>query len=436
MARSNGRRLAGKKLLILDGSKKAIEIVEQARALGIETMITDYNSPEISPAKLVADRFFDVSTSDIDAVVDLIRREGIDGVLPGFSDRWLPTYAEICARAGLPAYASAEQLRLFTDKKRYKALLAKHDVPTVRGFSRSDAEAGLIPEDCYPILVKPADGSGSRGISRCNTPQQLRSALQVALEYSWTGEVVIERYLPGEEATAFWVFRDGEYFVTMIANRHMVTIGDGEYRLPIAYTSPSYLVPRYLEHVAPRVRGVLREAGIQNGMMFIQGLVKDGEFFTYDIGYRVTPTQEYRILEELCGINPLKMLIDFAVTGSMGQEDLRDRVHPDFDGYGFNVSTLTGPGEISGFDGLDETAELPGVLAVTTSMSIGDVLPPEALGQLRQVVVRTVGVAPDKVALAGLIDRVVNTVKVYGPGQEGQYLTPEETVPSLDKKLL
>lgn len=411
-------RLHGKRLLILDGSKKAIEVIEQARDLGVQTFVTDYNDPKDSPAKLAADGHFDISIADIDDVVNLIHRERIDGVLPGFSDRWLPRYAEICDRAGLPSYATADQLRLFTDKKQYKQLLERHGVPTVRGFSREEAESDDIPADSYPLLVKPADGSGSRGIARCDTPEQLRDALAVALDYSWTGEVVIERYLPGEEATAYWVFQDGEYFVTMVANRHMFSFGDGEFRLPVAYTSPSHLVPRYLADVAPRVRAALQEAGVRDGMMFLQGLIKNGVFHTYDIGFRVTPTQEYRILERLCGYNPLKMLIEFAVTGSMGQTDLAAKARPDYDGYGFNVSTLVMPGVIARFEGVDAVASDDGILSVATSVSPGDTLPPEALGQLRQVVIRTIGTADSRSELEASIDRITQVLRVYDPEGE------------------
>ena len=130
----NAKPLTGKTLLLLDGSRKAIEIVNQAHRLGLRVIITDYNSPELSPAKLVADEHYEVSTSEVDSVVALARRKGVSGILAGFSDRWLPTYAEICAAAGLPSYATVDQIRLFTDKKRYKALMAEFGVPTLTSY--------------------------------------------------------------------------------------------------------------------------------------------------------------------------------------------------------------------------------------------------------------------------------------------------------------
>lgn len=406
--------LKGKKLLLLDGSKKAIEIIEHAQRLGVHTIVTDYSNPAVSPAKLAADEYFDVSISDVEAVVGLIDREGIDGVLPGFSDRWLPTYAEICERASLPSYASTEQLKLFTDKKRYKALLEKHGIPTIQGFTREEAESGSIPAEAYPLIVKPADGSGSRGISRCYTLDELHAGISAALEYSWTGDLVIERYLPGEEATVFWVFQDGEHHVAMVANRHMRSFAGGSSRLPVGYTSPSYLTRRYISDIAPRVRSMLQNANVLNGTMFMQGLIDDGVFRTYDIGYRPTPTQEYRVLEELCGYNSMSMLVKFAVTGSMSEPDLVGKANPAFEGYGFNVSTLMMPGTVGSYTGLDEVRSLPGVLSVSTSLQEGETLPEVALGQLRQIAVRTIGVAGTVAELESVMREVAGAVDILG----------------------
>lgn len=416
------RHLEGKTLLVLDGSQKAIEIVENAQNMGLRVIITDYNSPTASPAKLFADEYFNVSVSDVEAVVELIREQNVSGVLPGFSDRWLPTYAKICQAAGLPAYATPEQLELFTDKNRYKKLLQQFEIPTVQGFDVEQARRGGIASENYPLIIKPADGSGSRGISICNTFEQLSAGLSVALDYSWTNETLVERYLPGDEATVFWVFQDGEHYVSMLWNRHMHEFGGGAHRLPVAYSSPSHLIPRYLEEIAPKVREMLASVAVHNGIMFMQGLVRDGNFFTYDIGFRATPTQEYRVTEHFCDFNPLKMLINFSVAGSMGEPLLGMKVNPAHAGYGFNVSTLIQPGLVTTYEGIDTVRVLPGVLSSSTAMVPGDELPGEAVGQLRQVAVRTIGVADTAADLGVTMRQVKELIDVRDPSGESLVL--------------
>lgn len=419
----HSKPLAGKKLLLLDGSRKAIEIIDEAHRLGLHVIVTDYNSPDQSPAKLAADEHFEVSTSDVDAVVALAHREGVDGILAGFSDRWLPTYAEICAVAGLPCYATVDQIRLFTDKKRYKELMLEFGVPTLRNYTVEEAVAGQIPDTDFPLIIKPSDGSGSRGISIAETQEDLQRGLEVALDYSWTQDLVIERFMPGEEATVYWVFQDGQCHVSLMWNRHMHDFGpDEQYRLPVAYSSPSSLLPRYLEDVAPKVKAMMHSAGVQNGIMFMQGLIQGGNFHTYDIGYRVTPTQEYHIIERLCGYNPLSMLLHFAVTGSMGEPRLDEMADPVHGGHGFNVSTLIRPGVVDGVLGVDEVSALPGVLSCAASVSDGETLPEEGWGQLRQIAVRTIGVAGSLEELQETMRRIGELVDVVDEAGESMVI--------------
>lgn len=404
--------LRGKKLLILDGSQKAIELVREARRLGLHVVVSDYNSPEDSPAKLVADNAFGVSTADVDGIASLIRSERIDGVIPGFSDRWLPTYGAICEAAAVPCYATSEILTLFTNKDKYKPLLRHFGVPTVPDYSVEDALRGRIPSHAYPLIVKPGDGSGSKGITICRSAEELNQGLARAAEYSWTAQTIIERYMPGDEATVYWVFQDGRFYVTMVANRHLRTLPDGRSRLPVGYSAPSHLVPHYLKDIAPRVQRMLDSVGVRNGIMFMQGLVTDGVFLTYDIGFRFTPTQEYIFLEHTSGLNPISLLMCLAVTGRMGFESIEGRIDPTPDQYWFNVSTSIMPGIVGSFHGLERVRRMPGVLSVSTSLREGDEVPASSYGQLSQVVVRTTGKATTPAQLRARIGEVVDTIDV------------------------
>lgn len=427
--------VVGKKLLILDGSRLSLELVEAARNVGIRPVVTDYSDTKDSPAKLAADEYFDVNSADVDAVVELIEREQIDGVMTGYSDKMLPYYARICERAGLPSYATEEQLRLFTDKAKYKRLCREFGVPTIESFSLDEALSGSIPERQYPLLVKPSDGSGSRGVTKCDSPGDLPVAIEHARGFSLKGDVVVERYVEGEEATVFWVFQDGEYIVSVVANRHMRTFLKECMPLPVAYSAPSYLTHDYLAEIAPNVKRMLSSVGVRNGIMFMQGLVEDRTFKVYDIGFRPTAVQEYRFVKDLCGYNPMEMLVSFAVSGSMGEPELFRKANTDLGGYGYNVSTLMMPGTVASFGGLREVASMPGVLSVAKAREVGDNLPSEALGQLRQIAVRVVGTSPSKEAVKATISRITELVEVIG--SDGSDLTiPGILLEELDHGLL
>ena len=184
-ATDTGMDLKGKRLLILGGSRISCEIVKHARAMGITTGVTDWYSLETSPAKQMADEAYFVSTSNIEEIVDLINSRSFDGVITGFTDSTLPYYAEICERAGLPAYGTKEQFEVFTDKTRYKKLLEQFEIPTIPEYNVDGAyfEEAFEKID-YPVIVKPADGSGSKGITVCHNQDELRTAIAFASETS------------------------------------------------------------------------------------------------------------------------------------------------------------------------------------------------------------------------------------------------------------
>ena len=125
------RALNGKRLLILGGMRISCEIVKTARALGIYTLVADYNKIEDSPGKQIADEAVDLSVTDIDSVVSYIKSNAIDGVFVGFNDMLLPYYAEICEKSGLPCYGTKEQFEILIAKDKYKALCRQFGVPTI-----------------------------------------------------------------------------------------------------------------------------------------------------------------------------------------------------------------------------------------------------------------------------------------------------------------
>ncbi len=416
--------LTGKRLLVLGGTRISCEIVRKAHEMGVFVGVTDYNVPEQSPGKQIADASYMVSTTDVDGVVDLIRDEKMDGVLVGFNDMLLPFYADICDKSGLPCYGTKKQFVMFTDKKQYKQLLRQYKVPTIEEYSVSDA----LDEDKhtfihFPVIVKPAGGSGARGISICRNKKELIQACELSGATSDEDGVVIEQYVDEKEATAFWVFQDGEYYVSAVGNRHVKHNQEGVIPLPAGYTFPASVTGEFLSEVAPNARKMFQAAGIRNGMMFMQCKVKDGQCLVYDIGYRLTGSLEYKILHEACGYDPLEMMIRFALTGHMAEENIADKVNPYLGRYCYNVSRLCAPGKIAAITGREEALKYPGVLDVVTAHFPGETITQEMKGLLAQITVRVLGISTSLEDLYKDIQHVQGLIKIIS--DEGEDLSLE-----------
>lgn len=389
--------LKGKRLLILGGSRISCEIIRHARAMGIVTAVTDYYPLEKSPAKQVADEAYYEDTSNVDRMAEFIKERKFDGVLTGFTDSVLPYYAEMCEKAALPSYGTKEQFEVFIDKHKYKKLMRKFDVPTMPEYRIDPGDFDTTTNDIiYPVIVKPSESSGARGITICYSKEELKAAMDFASSTSEDKEVLVERYIDEQEATIFWLFTGGQYYLTMIGNRHVKHNQEGVIPLPVGYTYPSVVQPRFIAETAPKMEKMFRSVGIKNGMMFMQCKVLQGKCLVYDIGYRLTGSLEYINLKEVCGYDPLDMLIRFALTGDMGEPDIAKKADPYFGGkYTYNVSLLCKPGKIAKITGIDEIEKLPGVIKVVVAHPEGDEITREMKGLLAQITVRILGKADD-----------------------------------------
>lgn len=402
-------QLKGKRLLIMGGMQISCEIVLKARAMGIYTIVADYYPVEKSPAKRIADKAIEVSVTDVDAVVEVIKREHIDGVLVGFNDMLLPYYADICQKTGLPCYGTKEQFETLIAKDKYKALCRKFDVPTIQEYDVNDTDIN------YPVLVKPVDSSGSRGITICHNLKELIKAVEKGKEASKTGKVLIERYMDGREVTVFWTFQDGNYYLSALGNRHVKhNQGMDVIPLPVGYTFPSIFLPKYRAEVEENCKQMFRHLGIKDGMMFMQCKVEDGTCYVYDLGFRLTGSLEYKILERVCGYNPLEMMITFALTGKMGEGCIADKAIPEFKTPAFNVSCLCAPGTIKKITGIDEVKSMPEVEDVVIAHAPGEIITEEMKGLLAQITVRILGSVPSKDELLPIMQRIDKTIHIIG----------------------
>lgn len=407
--------LTGKRLLILGGMRFSCEIVKTAKAMGIYTLVADYNKIEDSPAKQIADEAVDLSVVDVDAVVSYVKSHHIDGVFVGFNDMLLPYYAEICENTGLPCYGTKEQFETLIAKDQYKTLCRQFGVPTIPEYDINDTSIK------YPVLVKPVDSSGSRGITICHNREELEEAVEIGKKASKTGKVLIERYMDGREVTVFWTFQNGNYYLSALANRHVKhNQGKDVIPLPVGYTFPSVFLPKYQNEVEENCKKMFSHLGIKDGMMFMQCKVEDGTCFVYDLGFRPTGSLEYKILKRVCGYDPLEMMIYHSLTGSMGPEDITAKVNPLFNAPAFNVSCLCAPGMIKEIIGVEEVRSLLEVEDVVLGHVPGETITEQMRGLLAQITVRVLGSVSKKEELLPIMQKIDNTIHLVG--EQGEEL--------------
>ncbi|WIX34761.1 hypothetical protein QO259_09010 [Salinicola sp. JS01] len=320
-------------------------LVEECRSIGLEVHVTD-NAVD-SPAKKASDQGHDISVFDVPAILKLIREHKINGVLCGFVDSLLPSYYEICRYANLPCYISdARQIAITTNKTKLKKELSNFSIPVLKSYD--DA----VPAEEFPVIVKPTDNSGSRGIKICECQDQLASLKESARQYSSSGEVLVERMLTAPEATAFYYVRDGEISFLGVADREVKPMAQGELPLPVLYRFPSQNESAYVCQLDEKVRRLIKHLDIGNGLVYMQMFFASDIFWVYEFSFRLTGSLEYKIFEKKKGLNAAKELAAFAV-GLSSQEMSPSHSHST--GYNLTISCAQ-KDSIARLEGVDRIA--------------------------------------------------------------------------------
>lgn len=303
-------------LLLLGGSSAQVEAIDKARELGYRTVVCDY-LPD-NPGKSHADSFHLVSTTDKDAVLRVARDERIDGVVAYSSDPAAPTAAYVAEELGLPGvpYSAAQA---FCEKHLFRKWLQKRrfNVPGSVAVRAGDFEAlKRVSELRLPIIVKPTDSSGSKGVTVVRDMSDFSTALEEAERFSRNGMLVVEEFVGRDhphviEAEVFAI--DGEVSSWGLIN----SIRDVESNplLPAGYTYPLDLSQERKALVRREVARLVRESGVDCGAFNIEMVIdSDDRLFFLDAGPRNGGNMLPRFMSMISG----KDIVSATVRSAMG----------------------------------------------------------------------------------------------------------------------
>ncbi len=406
------------KVLILGGNnRRNIDLLNYAKELGVHTIITDYLPVEKSPLKLQADEYWNVSTGDIDEICNRIARENISAVTAAEPDFNISMAQKICDRMGLNFYANEEQLNALTNKSIYSKLIEKFDLPTIEKYYIGRVD-NIQCEDSlpYPVIIKPVDGSGGRGVNICFDNESLYTLADDSAKISSDSRILIEKYFDCEEVALFFLVKDGQISLTAMADRIVFHEKRGSVSMPISYDFPSKHLDTYLREFNSKVISMLESQKVQNGSIFMQCFWDKDQCYIYDIGYRLAGTQVYLLLEKICGFNTMKMLLNQSITGIMDDNNFCwDMVDPYFGNkWVSNYTFINKCGvTLARVDGIEQAEAIEGVEQIILSKRIGDFTPPGSEGRQIQVLLRALLVCDSAEKMIECKAKVRSLIKAY-----------------------
>lgn len=301
---------------MLGSANPAVEIVQYAQSRGAYVIVTDNLPAEKSAAKKVANETAMADAYDVNAVYELAKIKQVDGIFTGVHEIMLQVMQQVCERLNLPCYFTKKQWDKSQNKTNFKLLCAQYGVRTPYDYTNST-------EIHYPVIVKPVDGCSGSGISIVRNATDLGTAIQVAKKSSASSSYLIEEYVEGNEYNAVYTIKNGVASLSCVREKFLT-----QDRKDVFSQSEMGLIPHrhtqlFIKTIDAKIRNlIVNGIGLQNGCAFFQGIEKKSEFVVFEMGLRMNGAADYINISKLNKINYLEMMVDYSLTGVMGEYDL------------------------------------------------------------------------------------------------------------------
>mgnify|MGYP000917953910 FL=1 len=349
-----------RKLLILGSDFGTIQVVKEAHRMGIYVIVAD--TMETSPTKEEADEAWLLSTTDTDAIVEKCQEQQITALMFGASDFNVWNARKVCKRLNLPIYCDSDySCRVARDKGEFKRICKSVGAPVAMDYALSDA---LTKEEldkvCYPVVVKPVDKSGNRGMSYCSTQDELIAGYKTAREIS-DKEILVERQLHGKEYNVHYVLADGHARLLYFSSTHHEP-GEAENLYSFKCTTSCHL-NQYIEEVNDSVISIIERAECREGIVWFDCIRDDdGHFYMLEMGYRFGGVMSYVPYEQVTGFNTVRWMLECALGVKHTEQDLPPALDKALSGCAASYNLFSKyDGKIAAIEGLSEIEKLSGV---------------------------------------------------------------------------
>ena len=274
-----------KKVLIIGAGFLQDFVICKAKKMGYETYAVDADPDAIGFKH--ADYHAVINIVDEKACLEYARTNNIDGVLTAATDYGVLTAAYIAKEMGLPGL-KYEVARLIKNKYEVRKCLYENHVDDTEQAYEVHKDTNieeLAQKIVYPVMVKPCDGSGSRGASRVDSAEKLKEACEYAIAGSITDRAEIETFIVGSEYGAETLVVNGEVHVLGVMQKWMTK---PPYYAELGHSIPSNLKPEVEEKVKKCVTNAIKALGVNFGSVNMDMLItEEGQVYIIDIGARM-----------------------------------------------------------------------------------------------------------------------------------------------------
>ena len=306
-----------KRVLMLGGSIYQTYAIKEAVRQGHYVITCDY-LPD-NPGHKYAHEYHNVSTTDKEAVLELARQLKVDGIVAYASDPAAPTAAYVCEKLGLPT-SPFKSVEILSKKHLFRQYLAEHgfNVPKARSYKTYEEAEADIDSFKLPVMVKPVDSSGSKGINKLTDKSQLKAFVEDALSYSRDKIFLIEEFIvkngPQISGDAFSV--NGELVFHCLGNEFYSTKVDKDFA-PLGECWPTVMPKEVIDTLAKDLQRLITSLGMKSNAYNVEAIYgEDGKVYILELGARSGGSLIPQVTALATGVD----MVPYVIKAALGED--------------------------------------------------------------------------------------------------------------------
>lgn len=294
-----------KRLMLLGGLRYLLPVIEEAHKLGVHVITADYLPDNF--AHKYSDEYCNVSIIDKEAVLKAARELQIDGILSHAVDPGVVSAAYVAEQMGLPFQCSYKAACILQDKSLFRKFLADNgfNCPHAKGYNKAEDALNDVDYFEWPVIVKPVDSAGSKGVTKVEDPKDLPAAIETALVSSISKNFIIEDFLEKEGFSAgsesFVV--DGKLLYNGIYDQYFNDEASNPYT-PSAEVWPSVMRKEHQEEIKSELQRLVTLLDITTGLFNVECRVcKNGKAYLMEVSPRAGGNRLAEMLNYAADVN-------------------------------------------------------------------------------------------------------------------------------------
>ncbi len=340
-----------KRVLMLGGSIYQTYAIKEAVKLGYYVITCDYLPS--NPGHKFAYEYHNVSTTDKEAVLELAKKLKVDGVVAYASDPAAPTAAYVCERLGLPT-SPFKSVEILSKKHLFRKYLAENgfNVPKANSYTCFEDAEHDLKNFHLPVMVKPVDSSGSKGVNKLTDPAQLKGFFEDALSYSRDKIVLIEEFIvkngPQISGDAFSV--DGKLVFHCLGNEFYSTKVDKDFA-PLGECWPTVMPQEVIDTLATDLQRLISLLGMKSNAYNVEAIYgEDGKVYILELGARSGGSLIPQVTALATGVD----MVPYVIKAAMGEDCSNLKMAPV---KGFWSNYMAHSNETGLYDGIEYQKE-------------------------------------------------------------------------------